>query len=56
MGYIKRGCVCRDCRCDFRKAIEFNEQGLVIAKEVGDKELEGKAYAWAPWLSVFFSL
>ena len=29
---------------DFRKAIEFFQQGLTIAKEVGDKESEGRAY------------
>ena len=29
---------------DFRKAIDFFQQGLAIAKEVGDKESEGRAY------------
>ena len=29
---------------DFRKAIGFFQQGLAIAKEVGDKESEGSAY------------
>ena len=31
-------------RGDIRKAIKFQQQGLVIAKEVGDKESEGTAY------------
>ena len=31
-------------RGDYRKVIEFYQQGLTIAKEVGDKELERMAY------------
>ena len=30
--------------CDFNKAIEYDERHLEIAKEVGDKDGEGRAY------------
>jgi tetratricopeptide (TPR) repeat protein len=30
---------------DFSKAIKYHEQGLAIAKEVGDRAAEGRAYA-----------
>ena len=44
MGYNVLGCVHCDSLGDFRDAIEFFQQGLAIAKEVGDKESEGRAY------------
>ena len=44
MEYINLGGVYCDDLGDFRKAIEFFQQGLAIAKEVGDKESEGRAY------------
>ena len=31
-------------RGDYRKAIEFYQQGLTIAKEIGDKQSKGRAY------------
>ena len=40
MEYINLGGVYCDDLGDFRKAIEFFQQGLAIAKEVGDKETE----------------
>ena len=33
-----------DCLGDYKKAIEFHQQSLSIAKEIGDKDTEGKAY------------
>ena len=44
MGYSRLGCVYCDFLRDFRKGIEFFQQGLAIAKEVGDKKSEGRAY------------
>ena len=44
MEYINLGGVYCDDLGDFRKAIEFFQQGLAIAKEVGDKETEIMAY------------
>ena len=44
MEYINLGSVYCDDLGDFRKAIEFFQQGLAIAKEVGDKETEIMAY------------
>ena len=41
--YISLGCE-YNSRGDFRKAVEFYQQGLAIAKEVGDKELQQAAY------------
>ena len=43
-GYITLGSVHHGSGDDFRKAIELGHQGLVIAKEVGEKVVEGKAY------------
>ena len=31
---------------DFRKAIEFDEKGVTIAKEIGDREVDGLAYEY----------
>ena len=31
---------------DFRKAIEFHEKSVTIAKEIGDREVEGLAYEY----------
>ena len=42
--YITLGCVHHGSGDDFRKAIELGHQGLVIAKEVGDKVVEEKTY------------
>ena len=44
MGNNVLGCVYCDSLGDFRDAIEFFQQGLAFAKEVGDKESEGRAY------------
>ena len=44
MGDNALGCVYCDYLGDFRKAIESFQQGLAIAKEVGHKESEGRAY------------
>ena len=43
---------------DYAKAIEYHEQHLAIAKEVGDRAGEGRAYSYlgnAYWLQGDFS-
>ena len=44
MAYNWFGCMYCDSLHDFRKAVEFFQQGLAIAKEVRDKEEERIAH------------